>query len=269
MRLLPLPSRALYLCKRPLAHCDAAGISFRLRYRNRKQKLNRYAKRTRENLMHCHCAFALSGFEIGQITLSDAGSSCQIRLRHIAPYAQYTDRIFASRQPIDDGLGQHYFGTSLNRGAHLTHYPGRTGILIGNQGSESFIFPLRKDSKFFAVRRLDELHFSHEGLSIVNLSAMPDSRDDDGGVAFDIEDNAPVANAQPCPSTAFEPLHIAMSGLSKNRKLGFNSPAHVGGKPKPLPRDRAGERDLHFAYIAKSDILVKHIIAQCNITRVP
>lgn len=268
MSALPLASRSSHVSHDLLTLRDAFGMSFHLRYRNRKEKMDRYAKRTREYLMHCHRTLAFSGFEIGQVALGDAGSGSQISLCHLAPFAQDTDRVFASGQSINDDFRQYNFCASRDRGARLAHNLSRTDILIGSQGCESFIFPLRQNSEFFAVRRFNKLHFGHDSLSIVNLTAIPDGGDNDR-VIFDVKNDPPVANAQPRSTTAFKPLHIAVPGFGKNCQLGVDSPPHVCGKTEPLPRGRAGERDLHLGYIAKRYILVKYIIAQCNIARLP
>lgn len=263
MMALPLSARTLYLCKCPFAYCDAFGMSSRLRYRNRKQKMYRYAKRTGENLMHCHRAFALSGFEIRQITLGDAGSGRQVRLGHLTPFPQDPNWIFASRQAIDDDLGQHNLIAGRDRGTGVVHDPGGADILVSRLSDKPLVFALWQDSEFFAVRRLDELHLGHDGLSVINLSSIPNGCDDNSA-ALDIEYDAPIADAQPRPGAALEPLHVALSGLGKYREFGLDPPAHIDGKPKPLPRGRAGERDLHLANIAYCDIGVKKNIAYRN-----
>lgn len=268
MRVLLLSPRTLHFCKRALAHRDAFWMSFCLRYRNRKQKMNWYAKRTRKYLMHCYRAFTLSCFEIGQVALGNAGNGGQICLSHVPPFAQNPDRIFARRQTINYDFWQYNLSASRDRGARLTHNSSRTDILIGGKSGEPFVLALRQNGEFFAVSGLDKLHFGHNGLSIVNLATMPDGSYDDG-VAFDIEDDAPVADPQPCSGTALEPLHVAVPGLGEDIQLGVDSPANIGGKPEPLPRGRAGKRDLHVAYIANSNILVNDCIAECNIARHP
>lgn len=247
---------------------EACRFGHFVRHCNGQQKMNRHVERAGELLMQRDRPFAFSCFKVGKIALRDTNGDREFGLYPLAPLAQDTDGIFARRQSIDDGLGQHDFCTGCDRGTRIAYDPGRADILPGSQRGKPVEFAFWQNGEFLTARRLDELHFAHAGLSIINFTTMADGSDDDG-IALDIENDAPVANAQPRPATTLEPFHVAVSGFGKNSKLGLDSPAHIGGKAKPLPRDRAGERDLHVACIAESYIFVKHNIAKCNITRLP
>lgn len=265
MSALPLSSASSLILDCLFPRSDAASVCLLARDRNRKQEFDRHSERAGNLLMQRDGTFAFSSFKVRQVALSNADLNNKLGLSLALPLTQDADGIFAARQTIDDDLGQHDLGTGGNCGARLAHNPGRTDILIGSQSDKPIIFPLRQNGEFLAVRGLDELHFGHNNLSIINFTAMPDGCDDDG-VALGIEDNAPVTHTQPRSCTALEPLHIAVPSLGKDRKLGIDSPPHVGGKPKPLARSRAGKRDLHSGYIAYSYIKIKAIIAQCNMS---
>lgn len=263
MSALPLSSASSHILHCLLALDEASRIRLFVRNRDRQQEIDRHLECAGELLMQRDWTFSLPGFEVRQVTLCNADPRHEFDLRHLAPVAQDTDRIFASQQTINDGLGQHNLGTGSHCSARISYDSGRSDILAGSQSGESLVLTLRQDREFLAVCRLDELNLCHDGLSIINFAAMSDSGDDDR-IILNIENDAPVSDAQSRAETAFEPLHVALSSLSEYCKFGFDPPADVGGNPKPLSRGRAGERDLHSAYIAYRDIIVNDNIAKCN-----
>lgn len=256
----PLPCLPLLHDLAPLG--KACRINLLVRNRNRQQEIDRHAERAGELLMQRDGTFALSSFEVRQVALRNADSNNQLCLFHLAPFAQNSDRICSSRQAINDDFGQNDLGTGGDGGACVTHDPGRADILADSQSGKPIVFALRQNGEFLATRGLDELHFGHDALSIINFAAMPDGGNNDG-FALDIKYDAPVDNTQPRSGSALEPLHVAMCGLGEYRKFGLNSPAHIGGKTEPLARSRAGERDLHPSDIAEHDSFVKGFIALC------
>src|SRR5215207_9627308 len=80
---------------------ETSRISCLVRRRDRQQQLNRNRERPGDLLMQGNGAFALSCFEVRQITLSDADGYGQFGLGPVAPLTQNTDRVLAGRQPID------------------------------------------------------------------------------------------------------------------------------------------------------------------------
>ena len=263
MSALSLASASPHILYDSLVFSDTAGISLFVRYRDGQQEFYRHAKRSGKLLMQRDGAFSLAGFEIGQVTLCDANRRHEFGLSRALPFAQDADRIFASRQAIDDELGQHNLGTGSDCGARLAHNSGRTDILVGRQSGEPFVFALRQYGEFLAVGRFDELHLVQDSLSIVNFATVPNGSNDNC-VALDVEDHPPITHPQPRPSTALEPLHVALSGLGKDSELAVDATPHIGGQSKPLARGRAGERDLHKWNIAHCDNSVKSDIALCD-----
>ena len=241
---------------------DTFGFGCLVRHRDRQQEIDRNPKYASKLLMQRDRALALSCLEIGQVALGDADRDRELGLCLSAPVAQDANRIFAGGKPINDGLGQQDFRSGGDGTACLSHNSCRPGILAASQRGESLVFTFRQDSEFLAFCRSDELDLGHRGLSIVDLASMSDGSDDQR-LALDVEDHAPVANAQPRSRTALEPLHVSLTGLGKSLQFGFDPSPNVGGKIEPLPRGRAGERDLHKLYIADRDTVRKHI-AECD-----
>jgi len=251
----------------PSALSEPGGIGLLLRHRNRQQQMDRRAERAGDLLVQCNGSFALSRFEFRQVALGDASGRRQLGLRHIAPFAQDADGILSGRQPVDHSLGQHDLVARRQRRTRPPHDSGRAFVLA-NARRESLVLTLWKDGQLLAAHGLDELNFGHDGLSIINFAAMSDGSDDDG-IALDVEHDAPIADAQPCPATPFEPLYVALTGPREGRELDIDPSAHVGGKLEPLPGRRGAEGDLHAGNIAKCNIAVKIDIANCNIGRRP
>src|SRR5262249_38521163 len=209
----------------------------------------------------------LSRFEFRQIALGDASGHRQLGLRHVAPFAQDADGILPGRQPVACSLGPHDLVRRRRRRTGPAYDSGRAFVLA-NARRESLVLTLWQDGQLLASHGLDELNFGHDGLSIVNLASMSDGSDDDG-VALDVEHDAPIADAQPCPSTPLEPLYVALTGLREGRELDIGPSAHVGGKLEPLAGRRGAEGDLHAGNIAKCNIAVEPRIANCNIGEGP
>src|SRR5262245_24754043 len=72
---------------------QASRIGFFLRDRDRQQEINRDAQRTGKLLMKDDGPLALSGFEVGQISLTNSDGYRELCLRHIPPFAQHSNRI--------------------------------------------------------------------------------------------------------------------------------------------------------------------------------
>ena len=95
--------------------------SLLVRHRERQEEIDRHAERASNLLMQRNGTFALSCFEVRQVALGDTDAYYQLGLRLIAPLPQDADRIFAGRQPIDNGLGQHDLAAGRNRLARAPH----------------------------------------------------------------------------------------------------------------------------------------------------
>ena len=241
-------------------------ISLPVRHHDLQQEIDRHAERVSNLLMQRNGSFALSCFEVRQVALGDTDAYHQLGLCHIAPLPHDADGIFAGRQPIDNGLGQHNLTAGCERLARAPHDPGSARILTGCQRNKSFVIGLRKNGKFLPTRELNELNLSHHGLSIVNLATMPDGGNDDG-VALDVKDDAPVAGTQPRTSASLETLHVALSGPRERQQLCIQPPTLISRKVQPLPRGGGGKGDLHGQDITYCDIYVKCEIAICDYRR--
>src|SRR5262249_23002780 len=210
---------------------EPGGVGLLLGHRNRQQQMDRRAERAGDPLVQRNGSFALSRFEFRQIALGDASGHRQLGLRHVA--------FLPGRQPVDYSLGQHDLVARRQRRTRPAYDSGRAFVLA-NARRESLVLTLWQDGQLLAAHGLDELNFGHDGLSIVNLASMSDGSDDDG-VALDVEHDAPIADAQPCPSTPLEPLYVALTGLRDSRELDIGPSAHVGGKLEPLAGRRGAE----------------------------
>jgi hypothetical protein len=202
-------------------------ISLLVRHRDRQEEIDRYAERASNLLMQGNGAFALSCFEVRQVALGDTNAYHQLGLRPLAPLTQDPDGIFAGRQSIDNRLGQHDLAAGCKRLARAPHDPGSARILTGCQRNKSLVIALRKNGKFLPARELNELNFGHDGLSIVNLAAMPDGGNDDG-VALDVKDDAPVAGTQP---RTIRPRCAATEWSAKRRRPMADSRTRPTGAP--------------------------------------
>jgi hypothetical protein len=89
---------------------------------------------------------------------------------------------------------------------------------------------------------------------------MPDG-DNHKSIAFDVEDDAPVADTQSRAIPAFQPLHVPLPSLRKRLKPCRKPSPYVGRKLEPLPCSCSGPKNLHTLSIAKRDIVVNDIIA--------
>jgi hypothetical protein len=241
----------------------ARGVGRFVRHRD-QQEINRHAEREGDLLMQRNGTFALSCLEVRQVPLGNTNAYDHLGLRHIPPLAQYSDGILAGRQPIDNGLGQHDLLPACKRRARTTHDPGHARILANSQCREPLVFTLGKNGEFLAARGLDELNLGHDGLSVVNLAAMPDGGDYDG-IVLDVKDQTPVARTQPHAGTPLETLYFALASLGERQKLGIEPPSHVGGEAEPLTCGRTRKDDLNASSITYCDILVKKDIAHCYI----
>src|SRR6266545_3577453 len=249
-------------CLPPLG--ETCRIGLLLRHGDRQQKIDGHAKRPTDLLMQRNRTFALSRLKIRKIALGDANSPNQPGLRHSAPFAQDTDGILSGRQPVDNSLGHHDLAAGRDLVARIAHDAGGADILIGDQLGKPLIFALRKDCELLAARSLDELNLCHDHLLIIDLSAMTDG-DDDDRAALDIEDDAPIADAQPGAGAPFESLYIiALTSSCESQELGIEPPAHIGGEIEPPTRGSGSKDDLHGWYIADRDIYVKLDIAHCD-----
>lgn len=262
MTFLALTSSTSHFSHNLLALGEALRIGFRVRYRNRQQKLHRHAERARELPMQRDWAFALSSFEIRKITLRYSNADRELRLSHLAPLAQDADWVVSLRQPVDNHLWENHLVTGRDGGACITHNSCRARVFARSELGEPLVFTLRQNGEFLTTGRFNELHLGHGDLSIVDFSAVPDSGNHNR-IALDIKDDAPVANPQPRARATLQPLHITPPGLRKRLKLRVDAPPHIGRKPKPLPGSCAGERDLHPDDIANSDRARKRFIANC------
>jgi hypothetical protein len=243
---------------------DASGISIFFRDSNRQEKFYRHAKRARELLMQNDSSLTLSRFQIRQISLPNTNADSQLCLSHLAPFAQCADWILAGRKPIDRRLWQQDFMPGLYCGARLTDQPRSANVFVCRQCGKTFVFLLWENREFLASSGLDELNLAHLFLSFIDFATMADGNNDEP-VTLDIEDDAPVAHAQPRAKSALESFHIALSGLRKRDELCLEPSSYIGGETKPLTRCSGGPDDLHESSIAYSDITVKINIAYCDI----
>ncbi len=210
--------------------------------------------------MKFNSSFALSRFNIRQISLSNSDGYGQLCLCHAAPFAQHSNGIVASREAIDDDLRQQNFTPSFHRSTRLAHQPAGTDVLVGRLCHKALVFTLWQNREFLAATGLDELNLGHVVLSFIDFTAMPNG-DDHKRVALDIEDDAPIADAQPRAVPAFEPLHISLPRLRECHELRFEPSSHIGGELEPLARGCRRPNDLHITDIAYRDNIVKGIIA--------
>jgi hypothetical protein len=251
-----------------LVLCEFRRIDLLPRRRDWQQKVNRHAKCPRELLMKNDRTLALSRFEIGQVSLPNANSMRQLRLRHVAPLAQHANRIFSVRKPINNRLRQQDLTFGLHRGTRPAHQASGPNIFVGRQCRKPLVFTLGKNRELLTASGLDELNLSHAVLSVIDFTAVPD-RNDDKRITLGIEDDAPVTDTQLCALAALEPPHVSLPRLSKFSELRFKAASHIGGEVEPLARRGSGPDDLHFARIAYSDNLVKINIALHEWGRVP
>ena len=86
----------------------------------------------------------------------------KLGLRHGAPFAQDTNRVLASSQPIDDRFRHHDLATGRDLFARVAHDASCTDILVSDELDEPLVFALGKDGEFLAARGLDELNLSHD-----------------------------------------------------------------------------------------------------------
>jgi hypothetical protein len=248
---------------------ETRGIRFLLRYRYRQQKADRHSEGTGNLLMESDGAFAFPRFELREVPLGNTNPHNQFSLCHCTPLAQHPDWIPTSRQPIDNGLGQHDLIAGCERCACTAHDSGCAGILTNRQRGQPLVFTPREDGKFLPPRSLDELNLSHDGPSIVDFASVADGRDDDGA-SIDVKNDAPVAYPQSRASTSLEALYVALPGLRERSKSCIEPRSHVGGESEPLTGGRSGKDDLHqVPYITECDILVKTYIAYRNIEASP
>jgi hypothetical protein len=89
-------------------------------------------------------------------------------------------------------------------------------------------------------------------------------RSDDNCVAFEVEHDTLVADAQPRPRAPLESLNVALSSLRESCELAVEPSAHIDRKLEPLAGGCCRESDLHFADIAYCNIQVKAFIVDCN-----
>lgn len=233
------------------------------RHRDRQQEVDRDAKCASELLVKNDSSLALLRFEVRQISLSNSDGHRQHCLRHIAPFAQHSDRIFAGRKAINNGLRQQNFTSSRHRRARLAHQAGGTDVFVGRPCRKALVFTLWQNRELLAASRLDELNLGHIVLSFIDFTAMS-CGNDHKRVALDVEDNAPVADTQPRAIPAFEPFHVPLPRLRERHELCFEPSSHIGGELEPLTRGRRGPNDLHRRDIAYCDTLVKNNIAYCD-----
>jgi hypothetical protein len=92
---------------------------------------------------------------------------------------------------------------------------------------------------------------------------MPDG-DNHKSIAFDVEDDAPVADTQSRAIPAFQPLHVPLPSLRERLKPCRKPSPYVGRKLEPLSCGRSGPNKLHISNIAFSDIIVNYDIAYCD-----
>jgi hypothetical protein len=88
----------------------------------------------------------------------------ELGLRHGAPFAQDTNRVLASSQPIDDRFRHHDLATCRNLFTRVAHDASYTDIFIGKELDEPLVLAPGKDSEFLAASGLDELNLSHDFL---------------------------------------------------------------------------------------------------------
>ena len=238
--------------------------SFFFRPDDRQQKIDRHTEGARELLMKNDRPLALFRFEVRQIPLRNADTMRQFCLRHIAPFAQHADRILACRQTINNRLWQQNFAASRHSRSRLTNQAGGANVLVRRQSRKALILGLGQNGEFLAAGGLDELDLIHEDLSVINLSAVSNGNDDQR-VSFDIENNAPVADAQSCAIPTLQPLYVALPCLRERRELCLKPSSHVDGETKPLSRGRRCPDDVHHQDIANRNIIVNQNIAYCDI----
>jgi len=130
------------------------------------------------DLLECGgCPFSSSAFQVGHIPLSDVCLGRKFELRHIAPFAQNTQRIFAVRDTVDNLLRNKW-----SAGCYLLtcarDKPRAPDVLIGfgGLGSQCLIF-LAGENGDLALFSLLETHI-HEGcpLSHKFLCGYPPQR---------------------------------------------------------------------------------------------
>ena|SRR5712671_1492076 len=253
----------LSLFDRGTAFGKSCRIGLVFRHRNRQQKIDWHTERFCKLLMQRHRPLSLSGLQVRQITLRDANRHDQFGLGQAAPFTQYTYRIFARRQSIDNSLGQQDLATGRKLCARLAYEAARTNVFVSRQSGQPLVFFLRQNSEFLAAHGFDELDLHNVPLSTVDFPAMP-NRNDNNRVALTIEDYAPIPHAQPRIVPALEPLDVALPGLRKRLKLGVKSLAHIAGKFEPLARCFRRKSNLHQDNIAYYDIYVNENIALCD-----
>jgi len=242
---------------------EALTVGLLFRHCDRQQEIDWNAKRAGDLLMQGDGTFAFTRLQVRQIALRDADPDDEFDLSHLTPLPQHTDGIISRRQPIDHHLGQNDLLTAGYCSARATDDSRSTGILAGRQRNESIVFALRKNGEFFAFGGFDELNLVHDGLSTVNLSSMPDCRDDDRPV-LDIKHDSPIADPQARSIAPLEALHVALPGPRQGLKLGIEPSADIGGQIEPLTRSRRGEGDFHAKCIAYRNSSVNMFIANCD-----
>ena len=250
------PTSTLQFSDRRLSTRNARGAARSVRHRNGQQEINRHAERLRDFLMQRHRPFALTRLQLGEIALSYSDRRDQLDLRRAAPLAQDANRILSGREPVDDRLGQHDLAPGRDGVTCLLHKPCGANLLVGSLLCEPLILALRKNCEFHSVRNLDELDLRHDGLLIVNFASMP-HRDNNDRITLLVKDDAPVSNSQPRAGTSFETFDVALTCSREGHKFGIESPTHIGREIEPLACCCGRKRNLHRAYIAKSNICVK------------
>lgn len=220
------------------------------------QKIERHLQRPRNRCQGMRGAAPPAGFKVRHVALTQVRPGPQFKLRHIPPLAEDTDRVVVRGQSIHDGFRQHDLVSRRNRGARLAYDAGGSCIFALGQRQQPLILGLRQNREFLTAGGLDELNLCHDHPSIINLTTISDSGDDDR-IAFGVEDDAPVADAQSGSGAPLETLHIALPGLCEGQELGIEAPTHVRGELESLTRGRGRKGDLHGENIAYRDIAVK------------